>query len=194
MTRLTGNDALGLMEAYNAVYIPQELTEEQIQEDFENWVYSFVNEGYDLSEYTWGDMYEIYMNETVNPATSQELNRAAALSTSAGRNREFGGPIRRALGTSTQEVQAPRGGRPGTVIKRQQRPFGPHVVDPSSWKPTYSKPTPVGGGMTAYEHVDQYDLILGHLLDEGYADTEEDALVIMSNMSEEWKQTIIESF
>jgi len=41
------------------------------------------------------------------------------------------------------------------------------------------------------EQVDLYDIILSHLLDEGYADTEDSALVIMANMSEEWKNSII---
>ena len=39
---------------------------------------------------------------------------------------------------------------------------------------------------------DLYDLILSHLLDEGYADTNENALVIMANMSEEWRKSIFE--
>ena len=36
-----------------------------------------------------------------------------------------------------------------------------------------------------------YDIIISHLLDEGYADTEEAAERIMVNMSEEWSQSII---
>ena len=43
------------------------------------------------------------------------------------------------------------------------------------------------------EGFDLYDIILSHLLDEGYADTHESALVIMSNMSEEWRESIIET-
>ena len=39
---------------------------------------------------------------------------------------------------------------------------------------------------------DLFDIIKGHLLDEGFADTEEAALAIMTNMSEEWKQSIVE--
>ena len=39
---------------------------------------------------------------------------------------------------------------------------------------------------------DFYDLVLSHLLDEGYADTNENALVIMANMSEEWRESIVE--
>ncbi len=42
------------------------------------------------------------------------------------------------------------------------------------------------------EDVDLFDLVKGHLIDEGYADTEEAALVIMANMSEDWKQSILE--
>ena len=38
---------------------------------------------------------------------------------------------------------------------------------------------------------DFYDLVLSHLLDEGYADTNENALVIMANMSEEWRENIL---
>jgi hypothetical protein len=41
------------------------------------------------------------------------------------------------------------------------------------------------------EEVDLYDIILSHLLDEGYADTEEAALKIMANMSEDWRESIL---
>ena len=45
---------------------------------------------------------------------------------------------------------------------------------------------------TQVAHLDLFDLIKGHLLDEGYADTNEAALAIMTNMSEEWRQSIVE--
>jgi hypothetical protein len=38
---------------------------------------------------------------------------------------------------------------------------------------------------------DYYDIILSHLLDEGYAETPEAAQVIMVNMSEEWRENIV---
>ena len=41
---------------------------------------------------------------------------------------------------------------------------------------------------------DLFDIIKGHLLDEGFADTEEAALAIMTNMSEEWRESIVEGF
>jgi hypothetical protein len=43
----------------------------------------------------------------------------------------------------------------------------------------------------SYEY-DTSDAILEHLVAEGYADTNENALAIMANMSEEWKESIVE--
>ena len=45
---------------------------------------------------------------------------------------------------------------------------------------------------TQKEQVDLYDIILSHLLDEGYAETQEQAEVIMVNMSEDWRESIVE--
>ena len=42
------------------------------------------------------------------------------------------------------------------------------------------------------ESVDLFDYLLEYLVAEGYADTNKAALVIMANMSEEWKQSIVE--
>jgi hypothetical protein len=99
MSRLTGNLALGLFEAYQAVYNPQQYTKDQLWEEVEYWVNDLMREGYDLSDYTWEEMYESY---------------------------------------------------------------------------------------------DYYNTIVCYLLDEGYADTNEAALVIMANMSEEWRQSIVD--
>ena len=48
-------------------------------------------------------------------------------------------------------------------------------------------------GMSRNEEVDLYDIILSHLLDEGYAETPEAAEVIMVNMSEDWRESICEA-
>jgi hypothetical protein len=48
------------------------------------------------------------------------------------------------------------------------------------------------GGMLANSYEpDLYDIILSHLLDEGYAETPEAAEAIMVNMSEEWREGIL---
>ena len=42
------------------------------------------------------------------------------------------------------------------------------------------------------ENYDIFDAILEHLVAEGYADTNKAALAIMANMSEEWRESIVE--
>jgi hypothetical protein len=49
------------------------------------------------------------------------------------------------------------------------------------------------GGGSRNEQYDIYDIILSHLLDEGYAETPEAAEKIMVNMSEEWREDIVEA-
>jgi len=44
------------------------------------------------------------------------------------------------------------------------------------------------------EETDLYDIILSHLIDEGYASTEEAATAIMVNMSEEWRDSVVEAY
>ena len=43
------------------------------------------------------------------------------------------------------------------------------------------------------EESDIFDIIKGYLIDESFAETEEAALAIMSNMSEEWRESIVEA-
>ena len=45
---------------------------------------------------------------------------------------------------------------------------------------------------TRKEEFDIFHNILEHLIDEGYADTEESAIAIMANMSEEWRESILD--
>ena len=52
-------------------------------------------------------------------------------------------------------------------------------------------PTATSGGYRK-EEIDLFDAILEHLVAEGYADTNESALAIMANMSEEWREEILE--
>ena len=47
-------------------------------------------------------------------------------------------------------------------------------------------------GIGLADSYDLYDIILSHLLDEGYAETQEQAEVIMVNMSEDWRESIVE--
>ena len=60
---MNSKDYRNIREAYLQVYAPQELTEEQVWEEVENWVNSLLEEGYDLSDCTWEEMYESYLSE-----------------------------------------------------------------------------------------------------------------------------------
>ena len=64
----------------------------------------------------------------------------------------------------------------------------------SAYGPQRPKPGTTGAYRItdSYEY-DLYDLILSHLLDEGYADTEQAAEAIMVNMSEELRVSICEA-
>ncbi len=96
---MNSKDYRNIREAYLNVY-NDDLREEQ---EFKSWVTELLDEGYDLSDYTWDEMYDIYNKESY----------------------------------------------------------------------------------------DLYDIILSHLIDEGYADTQEAAESIMVNMSAEWKEIIV---
>jgi hypothetical protein len=65
-------------------------------------------------------------------------------------------------------------------LERQSKPLSAATVSAST-KPAFQA-----------NSFDPFDVVIGHLLDEGYADTEEAAIAIMSNMSEEWRESIIE--
>jgi hypothetical protein len=76
----------------------------------------------------------------------------------------------------TWSYEPPTKGKHGEIERRQaQRP-------PSRLRRSGKLP----------ESYDLYDVILSHLLDEGYAETPEAAEVIMVNMSEDWRESIVE--
>ena len=272
MERITSHQVVGLMEAYGAVHAPQ-ITEEQIWEEVEIWTNSLLEEGYDLSEYTWDELYEHYITEVVmtgqnrptKPLSNPIDSIGAGLKTGIGNLQKASTPYvqaargaaRRANTAATgavtgasaavagaanaagrkigQEVEISRrvgAGQPANAPTVAKSPVGP--ASPSS---QYTKQN-LGGaqyaafkggggdaairqGRSAGEVVAQgrkniskvvsgremnvtapgvvkssfdiFDVIKGHLIDEGYADTEESALQIMANMSEEWRESIVEA-
>ncbi len=78
-------------------------------------------------------------------------------------------------------------------------PSGPKIVGPKIVGPKTVGPGPKNFGSPSLTKkpimasFDMFDVVLGHLIDEGYADTYETALIIMGNMSEDWKYSIIEN-
>jgi hypothetical protein len=275
MERITSHQVVGLMEAYAAVHTPQ-INEEQVWEEVETWVNSLVEEGYDLSEYSWEDMYENYLNEYAGGgvpgsggavtmysrprSNSSTVQSRFARPMNAGTPQTYGGgrsqsvtvrpPVASLPSSARQVTQYPQGvstgvgggnagasrqapaarpaaaARPSAPAPAPARPAAaaarPATAAPAGAKPSTAttgnpplKPPalpPVPGreslasqaaelramqaasrqrqGLT--QSFDVFDVIKGHLIDEGYADTEEAALQIMANMSEEWRESIVE--
>ena len=178
MSRLTGKESFGLMEAYQQVYAPQELTEEQVWEGVENWVQSLLEEGYDLSDYTWNEMYENYIISEQQGILDRAIDAGAEVIKKPIENfanKKVGG-IPGALGipgaVAGQQVDQ-------TAQQLKNKDFG------GAFK------TVAGGVQSLMQSHDLYDTILEYLISEGYADTQEAALAIMGNMSEDWRESII---
>ena len=75
---------------------------------------------------------------------------------------------------SLEKGQSPT---PGGMIKPKTTPAIP--------------PKPPKGTKVNTGYKESYDIVFEYLISEGYADTNENALVIMANMSEDWKEEII---
>jgi hypothetical protein len=326
MSRLTGADALGLFEAYQAVYNPQELTEEQVWEEVETWVNSLIEEGYDLSDYTWEEMSEAYLEEApmtafqaaggnaklaqlnkgLSPrsglrATAQSIekqgqdnlfragggNAAIAKGPTRSQNVRGGGQVQVPTRTrqdvinrgtvaaakpavkpattpaAAKPATTPAAAKPATTPAAAKPAAAPAAAKPAAApaaakpaaapKPTTPTAKPAGSAMDQFAKAnpklaasaaerdrtrgtsattnplmkdmksrlpapktpspttaktgfdlakkgvnlaagfDMFDVVKGYLIGEGYADTEEAALAIMINMSEEWRQSIIKS-
>jgi hypothetical protein len=207
---MNSKDYRNIREAYLDVY-NDDLREEQ---EFKSWVTELLDEGYDLSDYTWNEMYDIY-NEAYKggPEFGMKYSKSKPLSGEKGDGSGYGGPEKFTKPDDNIE-------KPGTTVP----PFKkggysrimsntPHGIGAHRDKIASKITTTTGGDPGAptsqkmrpsekkknleiirkktNEEYDLYDIILSHLIDEGYADTQEAAESIMVNMSEEWKESIV---
>ncbi|MBU88819.1 MAG: hypothetical protein CMA57_00225 [Euryarchaeota archaeon] len=97
------------------------------------------------------------------------------------------------------ETISEMGGMLGAVKKVVKAVVGPADQSPEAEAARMGKrrgPAPKAGSKPAMrsEDADLFDIIKGHLIDEGFADTEEAAHSIMVSMSEGWKQSIVEGY
>ena len=202
-----------LQEAYIDVY-EGDLTEEQ---EFKSWVTELLDEGYDLSDYTWDEMYEIY-NEAYKggPEFGMKYSKSKPLSGEKGDGSGYGGDEK--FTKPDDKIE-----KPGTTVPPFKKGgYGrimsniPHGIGAHRDKIASKITTTTGGDPGAptsqkmrapdkkrlsreiirkpkNEEVDLYDTILSHLMNEGYADTIESAEGIMVNMSEDWRESIVEA-
>jgi hypothetical protein len=213
------------------------------KEEFEIIVNALVEEGYDLSSYTWDEMYEVCLDEAVKGASRHdtEMRKAASTERKAGvknrlspaagkdnadkmqRDVKFFDKLtkknRNVVGLVTKEEV---GGLDEGYMPSTQKRADKMMKQVSKLRRTASEKGDFGHPESEKKHKqadkiynfsrltsdlakkrdkdakksefneDIYDIILSHLIAEGYADTNESALVIMANMSEEWRQSIVE--
>jgi hypothetical protein len=167
-------------------------------EEVENWVNSLIEEGYDLSDYTWDEMAEIYIDEAARRTPKKDRGSKNTKSYQDGRSQggmmssgdsqvSGAGYMRRGGGIQTQTDPNER--------QPQQGRMDRYTRDEMEYRKTNlraGKVHKVGGPKGLPEEVDLFDTILEHLVAEGYADTNEAALAIMANMSEEWREEILD--
>ena len=125
------------------------------------------------------------------------------------KKKAFGNRLMRSDGQGIKdsyEYQLDEAGKNDARIRGNIKSFGSNYTPPKDWDQSANRGQ--GAVLNAKqkekqrrkglakgamgEAVDLYDIILSHLLDEGYADTQEAAEAIMVNMSEEWREEIVE--
>jgi len=165
------NDILKKLPPQDKKKLSREIIRKPKNEEFQNWVNNLLDEGYDLSGYTWDELYEGYnqVHQVDEELTGSRKKRASEILNNKLRDVET---LRKLAGRKrTQKTDYGSG-------NKAARRAGKEVED--------SRVAQFD------ESYDYYDIILSHLLDEGYADTQEQAQVIMVNMSEEWRESIVE--
>lgn len=146
-----------------------------LKEEVELWVNNLLEEGYDLSEYSWDDMFEIY--ESVKDP--EKLLESSGMTPE---NKEYWDQLVKKYGPNPYS-------NPQRRIDLD-RELGRKDSTPEE-SPKEKKGKPTTDMRNVAVHEDLYDVILSHLLDEGYAESVEQAEVIMVNMSEDWRESII---
>ena len=155
------------------------------KEEFEFVVNALIEEDYDLSSYTWDEMYEVCLDEAVEQIDELSVNKMNAYINKAEKDR----------GRLNKKWDQ------GTATSKERK----KVFDREEGEARASKKIRQKTGKDSFrlnaldklksaitkEEVEIFDVVLEYLVAEGYADTNESALVIMANMSEEWRQSII---
>jgi hypothetical protein len=148
MSKITGSEVASLMEAYSSVYAPQELTEEQIWEEVENWVNSLLEEGYDLSEYTWEEMYEEYLSEMGQRMTTGQITAPKAAPAPTSRPQVAGGGMGGMRGSGRNRNAYQTSSSPGALRVKPTSPSPAPAARTPSPAPAARTPSPAPAART----------------------------------------------
>ena len=151
------------------------------KEDFELWVNELVEEGYNLSDYTWDEMYEFYLDEAIysEKGKAKAAEMIAKRSTPSGRAKS-------GKGANVAQIRKIRGSGRGRFDREGLRgtPMTPTMAKNPIKKQNYD-----GTGNKAARRVaalknedfDIFDTVLEFLCAEGYVETLEEAEWLMAN-------------
>ncbi len=190
-----------------------------LMSSYDNWVGQLISDGYDLSNWTDEGLFEYYeqlceeslekgqsptpggmIKPKITPAIPPKPPKGTKVNT--GYKESYGeSNVLGRLDTLARDTAGRVGGEIGAARGREK--LGNILGIPEKigrergterGQAVYDKAKETVGGILkqSYEY-DLYDTILEYLISEGYADTNENALVIMANMSEDWKQSIVEA-
>ncbi len=157
-----------LSEAYQLGVCNQEVVEEETLSDEElgsiqEWVEELISEGYDLDQYSDEELYLAYLEDL------DESRGGGASPETPPSFHKLSRDIKKEKGIKTSyDDQGKMINKYLTMqkIKRKEPPYN--------------------------EELDLYDIVSEYLISEGFCDSYEDADVIMANMSEEWRNSILD--
>lgn len=185
------------------------LTEEELV-GIQEWVEALIEEGYDLDEYTDDELYEAYLEDLDEAKADSSLtplqkirkrNKEGNLVMSAGdqtserRSYHKAGRGEKKEKGDKYDVESTVGKDKWTREAEVKKRYGSHYDETGRRERNIraiKSQEKVGGAKGLPEEVDLYDIVSEYLIDEGFCDTSEDADVIMANMSEEWRESILD--
>lgn len=92
------------------------------------------------------------------------------------------------LGWSAKQDPGAAAGETAGRLQRAGQALTTPTTQPKKEEKPKPKPAP---SLPGFESFDPFEIIKSHLLDEGYASTENQAIAIMAHMSENWKNNIL---
>ena len=185
------------------------LTEEELV-GIQEWVEALIEEGYDLDEYTDDELYEAYLEDLDEAKVDSSLtplqkirkrNKEGNLVMSAGdqtserRSYHKAGRGEKKEKGDKYDVESTVGKDKWTREAEVKKRYGSHYDETGRRERNIraiKSQEKVGGAKGLPEEVDLYDIVSEYLVSEGFCESYEDADVIMANMSEEWRESIVE--
>ena len=178
-------------------------------EEVELWVNELIEEGYDLSEYTWDDMFDIYEATAMAKRgyDETEIRNKIAKSTGGGRFADKATALENqpTYGNKSKKAARERLARSqrGDFRRTTSSNPGLHGYAYKSNDPAVKAKQAARGAQRGAltpnekkelnrEAYETYEFVASYLLENNFANTVEDANVIINNMSENWFESIME--